>query len=161
MSTDPFAVLGIEAEVEVDERELEQRYLTLSRACHPDHLAQASTEEQVAGLQQSAALNDAYRALRDPWQRLEALLELRAPGALDGGKALDPAFLMSAMELAEEVAGADGAAVTRLAPQLDADIADYRTRIAQALRDEAFADAATLLHESRYFRKARKDLPAS
>jgi curved DNA-binding protein CbpA len=59
-------------------------------------------------LQRSAEINDAWKILRDPWQRARALLELLSPGVLDRNKKLDPAFLAEALELAEEVAFADG-----------------------------------------------------
>ena len=101
---DPFTVFGLKHSLDVDERALEARYLKLSRECHPDMHSAGQTGDCVAVLQRAAEINDAWRVLRDPWQRARTLLELLSPGVLDRNKKLDPVFLAGALELAEEVA---------------------------------------------------------
>ena len=157
---DPFAVFGLERAMDVDDRALEQRYLKLSRECHPDlHRAQVNAD-CIAVLQRSAEINDAWKILRDPWQRARALLELRDPGVLERNKKLDPAFLGEALELAEEVAMANGAAVAplreRLAATLAADLTAIRNDLAHGENDAA----ARRMHQSHYHRKALQDLNA-
>ncbi len=154
---DPFAVLGLEPDLELAETALEQRYLQLSRETHPDHHGTADATEQVAILTRAAQINDAYRALRDRWRRAEALLELRAPGVIEAHKKLDPLFLAEAMELAEAVAEADGddpALRARAEAERDA---RWSTLCAAAAADD-WPRAATALHEARYFHKAIADL---
>jgi molecular chaperone HscB len=141
---DPFTVFGLSRSLDLDERQLETRYLRLSRVCHPDLHRANDTGDCIAVLQRSAEINDAWKVLRDPWQRARALLELLSPGVLERNKRLDPGFLGEALELAEEVAGAQGA---RIAP--------LRTRL------EADHDAAARrLHMSHYHKKALQDLDA-
>ncbi len=157
---DPFAVFGLPRSLDLDEKALEQRYLRLSRECHPDLHRARDTADCIAVLQRSAEINDAWKVLRDPWQRARALVELLSPGVLDRTKKLDPTFLADALELAEQVAMANGDAVpplrTRIAAALDADFAVVRSELHRG----AVEAAARRLHASHYHRKALQDLDA-
>jgi molecular chaperone HscB len=157
---DPFGTLGLEPALDIDRNTLEARYLELTRACHPDHHGGGLDEaEQIALLDRAARINDAYRLLRDPWRRAEALLELRDPGVIERNKQLDPGFLMEAMELAEEVAtAAEGSSAENLTRRLETSIEEDRQRLAAAVADRDHDAAAVALHESRYHRKALNDL---
>ena len=59
-----FEVLGIEMTLELDESNLSSVYLQATRSVHPDFFAMASEGEKERSLQQSAAMNDAYRKLK-------------------------------------------------------------------------------------------------
>jgi DNA-binding NtrC family response regulator len=70
------------AEVEVDPEErqvdtgiLEKRFRELSLQLHPDRFAHADARERRMSLEQSSALNQAYRTLRDPERRAFSLLQ--------------------------------------------------------------------------------------
>lgn len=157
---DPFTVFGLPRSLDLDERALESRYLRLSRECHPDLHRAKETGDCIAVLQRSAEINDAWRILRDPWQRARALLELLSPGALERNKKLDPAFLVEALELAEAVAFADPDAAARLRERLRTTIAaDYEALRAALERGDADA-AARRFHASHYHQKALQDLDA-
>lgn len=157
---DAFAVFGLPRTLDLDEAALEQRYLKLSRDCHPDLNRAKDTSDCVAVLQRSAEINDAWQVLKDPWRRARALLEAESPGALARNKALDPVFLADALELAEAVATADAARAPALRAELEAAIAaDYgAVRAAIARRD--FDAAARAVHQSNYHVKALHDLEA-
>jgi molecular chaperone HscB len=157
---DPFAVFGLAVAHDLDPRALETRYIELSRACHPDHHAQADADAQVAMLTRAADVNEAYRVLRDPWRRAEAMLAQRAPGLLASCKTLAPAFLMDAMELAEQVAEARGdhAAASALHARIEVLVAADLAAVGSALASSDWPSAATRLHQSRYHRKALHDL---
>jgi molecular chaperone HscB len=66
----------LERSTSVDTAALEQEFHRLSRRLHPDRFARSSVEEQQWSLAATALLNDAYRTLRDPVQRVEYLLRL-------------------------------------------------------------------------------------
>jgi Fe-S protein assembly co-chaperone HscB len=155
---DPFTVFGVERSLDLDERQLERRYLTLSRECHPDRLQSQEVGDCLAVLQRSAEINDAWRVLRDPWQRAKALIEARDARALARNQKLDPAFLGEALELAEEVAFAHGEQIpplrTRLQHAIAADYAALRDELARGDVDAA----ARRFHASHYHRKALHDL---
>ncbi len=155
---DPFTVFGVGRTLDLDARALERRYLVLSRECHPDLLRSQETGDCLAVLQRSAEINDAWKILRDPWQRARALLEAESPGVLERNKKLDPAFLAEALELAEEVAFVRPEAVaalrTRLTKALDDDLAALRLEVGRG----AFDAAARRFHASHYHKKALQDL---
>ena len=155
---DPFTVFGLPRTLDVDAKALESRYLRLSRECHPDLHRSADTGDCVAVLQRSAEINDAWKILRDPWQRARALMELLSPGVLERNKKLDPAFLGEALELAEEVAFADEETTAALRPRLQTAIGDDWNALRKALDSGDFAGAAVCFHASHYHRKALQDL---
>lgn len=76
-NADYFRVFGLERKLALDTELLEREFHRLSRRLHPDRFARASAEEQQMSLANTALLNDAYRTLRDPIQRVEYLLKLQ------------------------------------------------------------------------------------
>ena len=102
---DPFALLGAERRFDLDLGALEKTHRELSRALHPDKFSQASASERRAALEKAAAVNEAWRTVRDPITRAEALFRLAdvAVGETNEPKA-SPAFLMEMLELREELA---------------------------------------------------------
>lgn len=105
---DYFTFLGLPRKLNIDIAALEQRFRELSRQFHPDYFYNAPPTERRASLERSSYLNDAYRILRDPVQRLEYLLQLELPAASqrrDGEVAntLPPVLLEEFFELNEEL----------------------------------------------------------
>jgi molecular chaperone HscB len=157
---DPFSTFGIPHAINLDIRALERRYLQLSRECHPDHNRSKGAADCGAVLQRAADINDAYRVLKDRWRRAQALIELRAPEAMARQKDLDQAFLLEAMELAEEVAsiGDDPERIQRLAERLARAEDSAFIGVERAVNAGDWQTAARHLHQSKYVRKARNDL---
>ena len=73
---DYFTFFGLRRRLRLDVKDLEQRFRALSRLFHPDYFHNASPTERLASLERSSYLNDAFRTLRDPMDRLEYLLKL-------------------------------------------------------------------------------------
>ncbi len=96
---DPFATLGIAPRFSLDLRELEARHRDLSRALHPDKHLSAPAAERRAALSRAIEVNEAFRVVRDPVRRAEALLTLAgvAVGETREPKP-DQAFLMQVLE---------------------------------------------------------------
>ena len=157
---DPFTVFGLPRSLDLDERTVEARYLRLSRECHPDLHQGKASGDCIAVLQRSAEVNDAWKVLRDPWQRAKALLELLSPGALDRNKKLDPSFLADALELAEEVAFATPAQIPALRARLQQALAADFEAVRADLTRGSFDAAARRFHAAHYHRKALADLDA-
>ena len=68
--TDPFSILGYDKpRFHIDAKELERAYLDRSRKVHPDRFATKSDAERRQAAQQMVALNDAYRAIQEPFDR--------------------------------------------------------------------------------------------
>ena len=90
--TDYFTVFGLPRKLMVDASALQRRFYELSREHHPDFHQGAAAERQAEALAQSAVVNRAYRALRDPLSRVEYLIALEEgrevrEGATDKPKA--------------------------------------------------------------------------
>ena len=73
---DPFATLGIARTYTVDMAALEKTHRELSRALHPDRYVDAGASARRAALTKAVEVNEAWRIVRDPIRRAEALLEL-------------------------------------------------------------------------------------
>jgi len=74
---DYFAFFGLPYKLNLDPKQLEREFYSLSRHLHPDTNAISSEREQEWSLQKSSQLNDAYRTLKDPIARTEYLLRLQ------------------------------------------------------------------------------------
>lgn len=90
---DPFALLGISPRFAIQAAQLRSAWMRRAASLHPD--ADGSVDE-------SAAVNDAYRTLADPLARAGVLLALgHAPPGDE--RALPAGFLMELVELRERV----------------------------------------------------------
>jgi molecular chaperone HscB len=97
--TDLFERLGLPRRFSVDPAAVERAYLARSREIHPDYHATADAAERKASLDDTAALNEAYVTLTDPFRRAEYLMRLLG-GPTD--KTQDQTFLMEMMETREK-----------------------------------------------------------
>ena len=154
----PFAILGLPPSADVDVDDLETRYLALSRDYHPDFNQGLADDEQLAMLTRSAELNDAYRSLKNPWTRCQAMVEILDPEAMDATKTLCPMFLMEAMETREAVADSSADDWPRLRDEVQERVDQYFHDVGSHLGAGELREAATLLHQSNYYRKALRDL---
>ena len=160
----PFEIFGIPPTFDVDLTALEQRYRDLSRAVHPDRFTQSGARERRASLSKALDVNAAWRALRDPITRADALLATGgwADPTRDGGPAVEPkaspALLMEVLELREELADArasrDRAKVAALAAAVREREAGVLASLSAGFRGEAEASSVrALVAELRYVRR--------
>src|SRR2546425_899633 len=75
---DYFSCFGLPRKLNIDTARLETKFYELSRVFHPDFFEGKSEMERAVSLANSAILNQAYRTLKDPIQRVEYLLRLEA-----------------------------------------------------------------------------------
>jgi len=162
---DPFATLGIARTFDVDLAEAERKHRELSRALHPDRFVGASPSERREALTRAVEVNEAWRIVRDPIRRAEALLRLEGvPVAEDRQPQADPEFLMEMLEQRESLAEArqarDLEAVRRMGSAVEA-----KSHAVEIVLSEGFArgDAAALvgkLGELRYYRRFLDEVSA-
>src|SRR5580692_8241770 len=104
---DPFATLGIARSYDVDLAAVEKTHRDLSRALHPDRFLGAAPSERRAALSKAVEVNEAWRIVRDPIRRAEALLTLEGAAVGEGKEPQpDAEFLMEMLELREALAEA-------------------------------------------------------
>jgi molecular chaperone HscB len=162
---DPFATLGVAPSYDLDLASLEKVHRELSRALHPDRYVGAPATERRQALTRSVEVNEAWRVLRDPIRRAEALLALRGVVVGEGQEPkAAPEFLMEMLEqreaLGDAKAARDLAGVRSLAAGIDA-----RMRGAEASLAVGFArgEAASLLQtlgELKFYRRFLDEVSA-
>jgi molecular chaperone HscB len=121
---DHFARLGLPAALDLDAGALDKAYFAGQRQWHPDRFVAKPPEERAKASSEAAALNDAYRTLKNPLDRafyLAALQGVEMPA--DGKTIADPDLLMEAMEAREELHDAESVqAVNELAEKARDDV---------------------------------------
>jgi molecular chaperone HscB len=98
-----FERLGLPRRFNLDPAEIERNYLARSRELHPDYHQQSSTSQQRVSIEMTAALNDAYATLKQPFRRAEYMLALEGGPSAAEHKAMAPAFLEEMLELRMEI----------------------------------------------------------
>lgn len=160
MILDPFETLGVAPVFDLDLASLEQRHRDLSRAAHPDRHAVSGAAERRRALGQAIEINEAFRILKDPVRRAEALLSRLGVASGEGKEPpATPAFLMAVMERREALAEIRH---TRNQAALSQSIAEVRTLEARveaslvqqfALGSPDTGDILKRLGELRYYRR--------
>lgn len=102
--TDHFTLLGLPRQFDIDPEVLHRKYLELNRHAHPDFHAGDSPDVQELHLRVSAAVNDAYRTLKDSASRAGYLLELLGGRSSADDKTVPDGFLETMMMMQEEIA---------------------------------------------------------
>ena len=101
---DYFTLFGLPARYPLDIQALSLRFQDLQRQYHPDKFASGTQAEQLAAVQQSATINQAWQTLRHPLMRAEYLLSLHGFDLSNEQHTVrDTAFLMEQLELREEL----------------------------------------------------------
>jgi molecular chaperone HscB len=103
-AADFFALLGLPRRLVIDAEDLERRYHAAARALHPDRHQTAGARAQELSLAASAALNRAYRTLRDPVARGRYWLELHGRPLAAAGNGVPPALADLVFDVQEKLA---------------------------------------------------------
>jgi molecular chaperone HscB len=106
LAADLFSVLGLPRRLVVDRAALEERYHAASRVVHPDRHQAAAERNRELSLVASAAVNRAYRTLRDPVARGRYWLELHGAPLGERNNQVPPAlasFVFDTQEQLEEL----------------------------------------------------------
>jgi curved DNA-binding protein CbpA len=110
---DPFDLLGVEPQIDLDEDALRRRWLALAAMLHPDIAA----DPDQAG-RELARISAAHATLSNPESRADALLVRRGGPSRDACRDLPAGFLVQIMDIREELEEAladdDQSAIARL-----------------------------------------------
>lgn len=99
---DHFARLGLPAALDLELTQLDRAYFARQRQWHPDRFVGRPANERARASSEAAALNDAYRTLKDPVDRAVYLATLKGVELPGDGKTIDdPDLLMEALETRE------------------------------------------------------------
>jgi molecular chaperone HscB len=138
-----YEIFELEPRLDLDPKDLEKRFYALSRKLHPD----------VAGAQSmdpSAALNDAYRTLKEPVARANYFL--KEHGIEIGEGNLPPEMLEEMFELNMALEEGDPSA----GAQLDSMLASIDTELQRLFQSYDSAPSSQALNEVRATLNRRK-----
>ncbi len=161
-----YDFFGLEHKLDLDLRDLEKRFYSLSRQHHPDHYTLKSREEQQHALDATAILNDAYRTLREPLARAEYLLKENGFDIGEqGSKNVPPELLEEVFELnmaLEELRSGDDAARPALEEArtkfmgmrdaIDTELTEKFQEYDRSRNRAALSDIRGILNRRRYIR---------
>jgi molecular chaperone HscB len=162
---DPFATLGIPRQFDVDLATVERTHRELSRALHPDRFVGAPPSERRAALAKAIEVNEAWRVVRDPIRRAEALLALAGVAVgEDREPKADPEFLMEMLEQREALADArhsrDLGAVRKMAAAIEARALDVQRRLSDGFARGDASSLAGSVGELRFYRRFLDEVSA-
>ena len=166
--TSPFELLGVPALFALDEHELEKRHRDLSRALHPDRYVGRPSSERREALSRAISVNEAFRKLRDPISRAEALLShLGSEMSETNQPKPGPALLMQVMEEREALSVArrsgDRSKIEGIAADASGQAEAATERMADAFSEEPIPvdQVLKLLGELRYLRRLKEEAGAA
>jgi molecular chaperone HscB len=144
---DLYAVLGLARRLAVDPDDLERRYHDASRVVHPDRHQTAAERDRLLSLAASAAVNRAYRTLRDPVARGRYWLELHGAPLGERNNQVPPMLAALVFETQEQLAelrsASDPAGTRRSVEAAQGDLSErLRTLVAELEAHYATWDAA-------------------
>jgi molecular chaperone HscB len=169
---DPFATLGIARGYAIDLAAVERNHRELSRALHPDRFVGAGASERRAALAKAVEVNEAWRTVRDPIRRAQALLSLAgvsagedavaSPGA--GAPQYSPLFLMEMLEgreaLQEARQARDRDAIRRLAQTVEGRASAAERALSEGFVRGDLETAVAKLGEMRFYRRFLDEVSA-
>ena len=174
VGADHFSLLGLPRQFELDGEQLQRKFLALSRHAHPDFHMEDSDEVQGLHLHVSAAVNDAYRTLKNSATRAAYLLELLGGKSSAKDKSVPDGFLGTMMMMQEELADAkdadDSQELLRLGEVLATQHEGLMNRIeilfeqyqqslvCEAVRTDLLGELRKQLNAVSYVRKLRSQL---
>lgn len=169
---DHFTVLGVPRRLDLDPADLERRYHAAARLVHPDRHHAAGPAAQARSVAASAALNQAYRTLRDPVGRGRYWLELHGDALSADNNRVPPELAALVFEVQEQLAelragrgdvAAVAAARAGLADRVAASIAALERQYAEHATAHDRAALSALkdrLSEIAYLRTLLRDVDA-
>ncbi len=165
MTVNPFAVLGLGASFDVNLASLEKTHRELSRTLHPDKFVGSGAGERRMALSKAVEVNEAWRIVRDPVKRAEALFEL---AGIAVGERAEPkpsaALLMDMMDqreaLAEAKAARDMNRVNALARAIEARVEEADRALSEGFRKGADTSLVQKLGELRFYRRFLDEVSA-
>jgi molecular chaperone HscB len=162
---DPFATLGIARSFDVDLGAAERAHRELSRALHPDKFVGTGASERRGALTKAVEVNEAWRVVRDPIRRAEALLKLGGVQVGDGNKPMAaPEFLMEMLEQREALSAAKGArdlaAVRAMAAVIEARARDVERSLSGGFARGEKRELVGRVGELRFYRRFLDEVSA-
>lgn len=162
----PFGLLGLPASFDLPDEDLDGRELKLAQRLHPDRWQARGERMHRKALIAQSAVNEALKAVREPFGRAVVLLELIADGAEVPRTKLPTPFLVEQLELQEEIEeGVQGARKRELTAEARAALKALRERLSAGFvaateppTTEQLAALRDAIDRSHYWRNVQRAL---
>ena len=159
----PFLLFNLPESFEIDKKLLNEQYLNLQKALHPDKFAHCSAQEQRLAIQKSAQINDALETLKNPISRAECLIALHTNNTDDSEKSSqDMAFLMQQMqwrELLEEIETSQNMTqYTALCDEVDVVEKNILKQLQENLANQDWDQAKVLVDRLKFMHKLQIEI---
>ncbi len=157
---DPFNLIGIKKEVEIDFSDLENKFLRLQTLVHPDKFINSSEKERVLSHLQSSKINEAYYKLLDNVQRINSLLDFYGFKTLDNNKSFDDKdILAEIMDFQNECLLADSLEERqKIIKKMDIEINNILKDISKFFKSKQLIEAHKFNIKLSYLEKMKKNL---
>lgn len=158
-----FEILGLATQFELDVSSLSIKYRELQRQYHPDKFATASDDEQLAVLQKSSQINDAYQCLIDPIRRAEHLLFLHGfEQNAETQNIKDTEFLIEQMQLRENLedieTAKDESALFDFSEKVETLYKERLAELTNLLNSNSWQQAAISVRKLKFLAKLKQEV---
>ena len=161
-----FDLFGLTPRYRIDGAALDAAYRKLQSEVHPDRFARGTDAERRMALQSSARVNEAYRALKDPVERAQYLLQMNGVDPIgEKDTQLPLEFLEAQLERREAASdaltGGDLRTLSSLREAVRGDAREIEDRLAGMLDTGSdFAAARPFVRELTFLAKLGDDIGA-
>jgi molecular chaperone HscB len=149
-----FELFALKLNFEIDEIELEKKYLDFQKQFHPDISSSADIEKSIA-------INEAYKTLSDDFLRACYLLALKNIDIRHDEKAIKPntETLIEILELQEKIAEiSDKNEIENLRKEINQEFKSLILNSMKQLEANEINLSAQLLVKAKYLKKSLEDL---
>ncbi len=165
-----FEVFGVSPAFDLDLVALQEAYVRLQGAVHPDRLVNAPASHKRIAMQMAAHVNQAKHVLEDPLSRAAYLCELQGQAiAADVNTQMPREFLMQQLEWRETVALACESgqqqvtaqqSLDQIKSEMHAALADIQARLRTLFVQAPLPpEAAALVRQWMFLDKLNKEIP--
>ncbi|MES2961356.1 MAG: Fe-S protein assembly co-chaperone HscB [Pseudomonadota bacterium] len=149
-----FELFSLKPNFEIDQNELEEKYLDFQKQFHPDSASSADIEKSIT-------INEAYKTLSDDFLRACYLLALKNIDIRHDEKVIkpSPATLMEVLELQEKIAEiSDKNEIENLRKEISKEFKSLILDSMKQLEANEIQASAQILVKAKYLKKSLEDL---
>lgn len=153
-----FELFLLKPNFEIDQNELEKKYLDFQKQFHPDNISSGASS---ADIEKSILINEAYQTLSDDFSRACYLLALKNIDIRHDEKAIKPnmATLMEILELQERIAEiSDKNEIENLRKEINKEFKGLILKSMNQLEANEIQASAQILVKAKYLKKSLEDL---
>ena len=158
-----FDLFELPISFQLDTELLVERYRQIQKKVHPDHHANASSNERLLSVQAASEVNDAYETLKNPLTRAEYMVAEHGFDVRHEQHTIrDGMFLMQQMELREELEEIENASDVETAfdgfyQEVKQLINQYTATFETEFEQSSFESAADAVRKLRFIYKLKEE----